>query len=92
MRSRRGGGNLRRGLSRSERDVWDGTEGFADGEAASYHDCPDCIERDALKLTFARGKSNAIQEKVASCETCGGTGSVRRSPVDPYKTPIAIHG
>ncbi len=73
-------------MSRDERDVWDGTEGFARGWRVGYASCPDCIERDALQ---ARNGA-PIQRLVASCESCKGTGSVTRKARDPYMTPQVV--
>lgn len=87
-RGTRGGVNLRRETSRDERSVWGGAEGFARGAAVGYESCPDCIERDALHAKDGRPVSLAL---VAGCETCAGTGSIHRRPIDPYMTALAVH-
>jgi hypothetical protein len=79
---------LRLGLSRNERDVWGGQEGFARA-GVGRESCPDCIERGALRAHDGKPVSIAL---VASCETCGGTGGVRRRDIDPYMTPGALFG
>lgn len=69
--------------------MWGGQEGFARGAAVGWESCPDCLERGALRAHDGRPVSLAL---VAGCETCGGSGSVKRKALDPYMTPAAVYG